>query len=377
MIANTAKGILISAMQSAARRGPGPATRPLGILKLDRLGDFVLATGAIRFLAEGLTEAEVTLVVSKTTSQFARAQFPGFRIIELPVVGSGGLKDSAKNLLALRRAAAGERFDRLVCLRYQRNLFDWLAFDAFSAGSRVTVDDGASFLTDLQKRAFRRPPANYISQPSAQDPDYCRELQRHAAVCSSATGRGCSPKDVLPLITASLSAEQGGLVVSPFASRGAQDIRTYPRDLLVQALRQFGGISPERIVLCGSPADEAKLSALAGALRSAGCVRVEVGIFATFQLFCNRVAAARAVLTMDTSTAHVATALDKPTVVILGGGHFGDFGPWHRSNRQRWLNEPMICQGCNWQCVHPEPFCISRISPDRIASALLEVLGIL
>jgi ADP-heptose:LPS heptosyltransferase len=88
--------------------------------------------------------------------------------------------------------------------------------------------------------------------------------------------------------------------------------------------------------------------------------------------FAQRVADAKAVLTVETSTAHLAAALDKPAVILIGGGHFGLLGPWQRSSKQRWLTNQLPCFGCDWRCIYPEIRCLSEIPPSAVARALLD-----
>jgi ADP-heptose:LPS heptosyltransferase len=77
------------------------------------------------------------------------------------------------------------------------------------------------------------------------------------------------------------------------------------------------------------------------------------------------------VLSLESAPAHLAAALNKPGVFLLGGGHYGMFAPWQRSERQIWLSEAMDCYNCQWHCSMAEAFCVTRIKPVTIANALL------
>ena len=373
MISDFGIKLTISAMQGVTRVTENGARRPLGILKPDGLGDFVLATGAIRRLSEGVTPADLTLIVAAATADFARVQFPGSRVIALPKVHNGGMRDALGNLFALRKTLAGLVFDQLICLRHQRNLFEWLAFGAMSATSKVALEDEAAFLTPSQRKTLRKPHANYIPESRTHEPETCRELSRHASVCSAVSGHACSPRDILPKVEVTPSDRHRGLVVSPF---GGHQIRTYPRNQLAIALRSWSEHSSDEILLCGSPADGPRLTELADFLGNSGCRQVEVALFDSFQDFCNRIGSARCVLTMETSTAHVATALDIPMVALIGGGHFGWFAPWKSSNRQIWVNRRLECYGCNWKCPYQEPLCITEIPPESVSSALKSLMAL-
>jgi len=77
----------------------------------------------------------------------------------------------------------------------------------------------------------------------------------------------------------------------------------------------------------------------------------------------------------ETGTAHIGTAVGTPTVCIIGGGHFGRFAPYPELsggiNSLKVVYHKMPCYGCDWKCVYhineeePAP-CISNISVDAV-----------
>jgi len=91
--------------------------------------------------------------------------------------------------------------------------------------------------------------------------------------------------------------------------------------------------------------------------------------------FAEAISQAELVLTVETSTAHIATALDRPTIVLNGGGHYGQFAPWRRSARQIWLTHRLDCFGCGWRCPYPAPYCLTRIAAEQVGAAIRAVLG--
>ena len=75
----------------------------------------------------------------------------------------------------------------------------------------------------------------------------------------------------------------------------------------------------------------------------------------------------------ETSFSHIACAVEKPNITILGGGHFGRFLPY--SNLSSIVYMPLECYNCNWQCKYDTPYCITEIDPKIITEAINDVLN--
>ncbi|HIN76346.1 MAG TPA: glycosyltransferase family 9 protein, partial [Rhodospirillales bacterium] len=89
-----------------------------------------------------------------------------------------------------------------------------------------------------------------------------------------------------------------------------------------------------------------------------------------------------ATVSNDTGPAHLSIALGTPTVVILGGGHFGSFFPYPDTialDHVRFIYEKMPCYHCFWRChkraskfeVFP---CISAVNEERVTDSVLELI---
>ena len=89
------------------------------------------------------------------------------------------------------------------------------------------------------------------------------------------------------------------------------------------------------------------------------------------------------IISNDTGTAHIAAAVGRTTVCILGGGHFGRFAPYPdfpgQTKNFHSVYHKMPCYGCNWECVYhikdedPAP-CISNISVDAVWNEVKHLL---
>lgn len=76
-------------------------------------------------------------------------------------------------------------------------------------------------------------------------------------------------------------------------------------------------------------------------------------------------------LGVDTGPAHLALALQKPTVVVLGGGDHGRFFPYGQA---RVVTHPMACFQCHWECKYERALCLHDLSPKAVVREVLEAL---
>lgn len=96
----------------------------------------------------------------------------------------------------------------------------------------------------------------------------------------------------------------------------------------------------------------------------------------------NIIAHAKLFIGNDSSTSHIAVAVNTPSICILGGGHFGRFMPYDIQQKWNWphmVYQQMDCFNCNWQCVYPLENhqtwrCISRIPVERVINLAKELL---
>jgi ADP-heptose:LPS heptosyltransferase len=78
-------------------------------------------------------------------------------------------------------------------------------------------------------------------------------------------------------------------------------------------------------------------------------------------------------LCADAAPLHIATAMRKPVVGILGGGHYGRFYPWGDPKLANVVNNPLDCYGCNWQCKYDTVRCIQEIPPADATQKLKDL----
>jgi len=93
------------------------------------------------------------------------------------------------------------------------------------------------------------------------------------------------------------------------------------------------------------------------------------------------VARAALVVSNDSGLGHLALMLNRPSVLIVGGGHFGSFMPYPQHltpQTTRFLYQLLPCYHCNWNCTMMPPGgktfpCVSEVSVEQALTAIKEL----
>ena len=340
------------------------------ILKPDEIGDFVIATGAIRLLVHRHGEDETTLVVKSEIAPLARREFPRATIVELPWrQRRRGHNQTAANIRHCYPAwqkLRSLRVDQSICLRSQRNYLQTLLFAAPGARQRFAPENVLLRNGRWRRRAaeklllvFARP--HILPYPELRG-DPTSELASHRAVASAALGRAVAADEIMPALKSAAGRGGGGWLMCPFSSRLSKD---FSAANWASVLR--GAVlahSPRVIRVAGSPGQSARLEQFAASLLAEGIAcPVQVEPPGPLENFADKVAAADLVLTVDTAAAHFACACRAPAVVVASGLHEGVYGPYSPDGRQIWLFGDWEARGRDgWQETVPPEAVVAAIS---------------
>lgn len=349
--------------------------KKLCIFKCDGFGDFILATSTIRSLVNQFGEEHTTLVSFFTGADLAAAEFPKMERIVLPVTTG---RPGYQKFLALVRQwwlLRSHSFECLVCLRHQRSDREDLALSWINTlrSFGVPREKSGGSCPALFVYQFSEPVTTLATAPHRGI--LCEELKRHGAVLTATFQRAALIEEFLPMVTSVKPRCENFAVVAAFASGVATTLKNLTPFLLEETLFWLHKRGIESIYLCGSTAQKEVLEEQSRSLARAG-VKTEVLTTNRFSEFAEVLAAARIVYAADTGAAHLAIALDKPSVILIGGGHYGQFGPWTKSARQVWLTHHVPCFQCNWICCQPEPYCVTKVTPSMVIDAFHQVLAV-
>ena len=184
---------------------------------------------------------------------------------------------------------------------------------------------------------------------------------------TTALQRELNPDEITPQLTKINPLEGDELLICP---RSSESIREVPDLMLLAALRIWRKTNRSKIVFCGTHNQALGLQSLADAMNREHPESARVILPDSISALVQIISQAGAVLGVDSAPAHIATALDKHTVVIGGGGTFGMCFPWQRSDRQKLVANQIPCYGCGWHCTQPEVSCLTGITAEQIAEAI-------
>jgi ADP-heptose:LPS heptosyltransferase len=137
----------------------------------------------------------------------------------------------------------------------------------------------------------------------------------------------------------------------------------------------FGAIAPCVVVLLGRQKD-ALVAARVTCSAPASVRVVNLTGQTSIREAIAVVDACDAFVGVDSAPVHVAIALRKPSVCIMGGGHWGRFLPWGDERLNRVVTKTSDCFGCRWTCRRGGMPCLTEITADSVAAALRGVIDL-
>jgi ADP-heptose:LPS heptosyltransferase len=354
-----------------ARLWPTGRKHGLLVVRMDGIGDMVLFRAALDKYAEafGVTPGDITVLGCRSWEPIADAIFAGYRVIAIDehAYARRPIYRFKINLMVRRLAPAVA-----VCDSYFR---------------RALMADSLIWVSGANRKVVSVPYANeatraeytwYMSQvDDAVDtgPYPCHECERHARFLSVVTGRNIQAeppslewRDRAPNIASGAPY----IVLNPGSNEYG---RRWPFDSYAAVARQLL-LRGFRVAVVGSASESPPANTWDG-LRAEAAVIDLIGATRLPELL-DVLKGAAGVITNDTGPAHLAIALGTPTVVIVGGGHFGSFVPYPAAAsppNARFVWKHMDCYHCFWRChlrkdEHDSFPCVASVTENQVIEAL-------
>jgi ADP-heptose:LPS heptosyltransferase len=364
------------------RRAPA-AVRRILLLRLERIGDLLMALPAIADVQALAPDAEIDLVVGSWNADLARAIAPVRRVHTLDAawLARGGHGLGMYSLLRAARRWRRERYDLAINFEpdARSNLLVASAGAGWtvgyrSAGGGALLDDALDYdphahTTDNARRlvaaAFvaQRPgaPAQQVRTPIDTQSEAVRLLTIPPAAHASA---------------ARLLGQVDGALVGIHVS-GGRAIKQWEPGRFAEVGRRLVAEAGATLVLTGSREDRPLVDRIKRELPAESVIDVagDIDLLALGAIL-ERL---DVLLTGDTGPMHLAHSVATPIVAIFGPSDPARYAP--RGHLDRVVRVDLPCSPCNRirlppaRCTGHIPDCLAVVGSDRVFTAVMSVLG--
>lgn len=353
-----------------------PSARPIRrilLLRLERIGDLLMALDAIDDVRRAWPTATIHLAVGSWNWQIA-SLIPAVahvHVADVPWLSRGERPTSWRALIGEARGWRQLRYDMVINFEpdIRSNLIAWLSGAPVRVG--YASGGGGAFLT----QTGTMDPARHVSENA-------RQLVAVAAGVSAFDTPAATTPRLHPLpehVATATSALAGahrpliGLHVS-----GGRESKQWHLDRFAAVARRLSAETGATIVLTGTRSDRPMIDAVVGQLDGVP-TRIVAGeldlpataaLIAMFDLF----------VSSDTGPMHLASAMGVPVVALFGPSDPARYGP--RATAERILRVQLSCSPCGQVRLPPErcrghvPDCMDGISVDAVVEAAFELLSL-
>lgn len=350
-------------------------SKPSGVccVRMDALGDFVLWLDSARAIRQIHVSKRITLYCDKAAYELAVLSK---LFDEIVVVDQKKFRKNLAYRATILRQLRRCHFEQLLHPVFSR---DGDFADGESIVRMARADQKIGFAGSRQERGWRsrfcdRQYTRLIDSPH----EPMMELQRNAIFVRSLGVPDFQP--AIPSLPGVIPYRSKDPYFVVFPGAGITH-RRWPVDRFAEIVHRTHLKTGWDCIVCGSSSE----SSLA---------RQIVDLYPSFVInragqtdlaeFISILAGARLVISNDTSTVHLASAVGVPSVCILGGGEPGRFVPYNLGDSStkvgpQVVHLPQPCDGCRWTCIYPlgsqDPFpCIDAVSIEMVWKTVCECL---
>lgn len=351
------------------------------VIKLDELGDFVLATPFLRGLRASAPHARISLAVTGPVLDLAR-DCPYADAVVVPETADGRLNFRAARPEQLQAFAGDFRqgFDLVINARFDT---DTQGAATLAAATRAPVRLAHSErVTPWKAEGNRGFDAAYTHVLPPGPPRH--EVEQTRALLDALGGRDPGLGVEVFISDADREAARRLLGSRPrrllaVAPTSLRERKNYPLDRLVRVLDAvIRNAGFDGTVLLGGNGDVERSRALAASLPGAV---LDLTGRTTIREAAAVVVEADALVSMDSALAHIAAAVGTPVAALWCHPHGGDAeSPYAPERFRPWGQRVLVVQPehatppCTDKCLSSEAHCIAGIEPESAAASIVRFL---
>jgi lipopolysaccharide heptosyltransferase II len=367
--ADAALGVVSAAARPFARRRGTGAPRRILLLRLERIGDLVMALPAIRDVRVLAPDAEVDLVVGSWNAGLARA-IPHVSAVMTADASWLAREREGEGVAALVARARGWRPRRYdLAINFEPDIRSNLMTAASGAARTVGwASGGGGPVLDVA--------LDY--DPTAHTSANARRLV--AAAFGRAAPESARPLLSIPDQTAAAAAARLRIASArPLVGihvSGGRPIKHWPGERFAEVAARLADLRGAALVATGGAADRQLVDAFVAAVAP----RPVVDVAGSEDLVETAALIGRldVLVTGDTGPMHLASAVGTPVVAVFGPSDPARYAP--QGARDRIVRIDLPCSPCNRvrlppaRCVGHTPDCLSGLAAQQVVDAALDVL---
>lgn len=374
-VADAALSVAAWPVRTLSRRRSRRHPSRVLLLRLERIGDFLMTLGAIRAVRAQAPDAEIDLAVGSWNAALAGLVTEVSRIetLDAPWLARGAT--AAPTAALVQRATEWRRRSYDLAINFEGDIRSHGLMALAAARRRVGHGHagGGPLLTDvvahdrgrhvadnalaLVERAFDLPPGS-LPGPAAAEREWRLPVPDEARRAARA-------------MLAQLSGRLDGPHVAVHAP-GGRLVKQWPVERFGEAAVELARDLGASIVLTGAPGDDAVVSDLERMLRARGVNVARVQGTADLVVLAAALEQSRLLLTGDTGPMHLAAAVGTPVVAVFGPSMPWRYGPLVSAHRV--VRADLPCSPCN-RIRRPPERCQGRIPDCLMAVGIDEVVG--
>lgn len=335
---------LVEALACLGSRAGEP--RGLVAIRMDGIGDMVLFRRSLdQYVAAfGVDKADITVLGCHAWGQLADEVFKDYRVVS---IHEHRFHTKIFYRFKIARWVYRQNFEVAVLDSFFRKP---LMADSLMMASRASRTVACVPHLSKKTNALFAYALSRMSQVIETGAYPVHETVRHYRFLSGVLGRAVAPEPVqIPWRDTAPPVPPG----KPYfiLNFGSNEYgRRWPFDKYVATARRLLAEN-YRVAFCGSANDNDHKALIKKEFESSDVIDL-IGVTTVPELM-DLINHAAGMLTNDTGPAHLGIALGTPTLVLVGGGHFGSFVPYPdevKPDNARFLHVEMDCYHCFWGC---------------------------
>lgn len=345
-----------------------PQVKRILVVKLRSIGDTVLSTPSLIALRRHAPHAEIDILLEDWVAPVLDGFEAVDNVIVLPTATSG--VENFRSRWALAWALHGRRYGAVFNLHggTTSTFFTWATRAKYRFGN-------ANYQYSRMNTHRLSSPADFWDRDKLHSAE-----QQLALIGYSGVPVDDLPKTRLTVTGDALRSVESRLNASEISNSRSEIALLHPGTAFFTKqwpAANFAGVAEYlvnnglNVVAIGSQLESATLNELSSA------TRVPITTFENLTLseITALVSKARIFIGNDSGIAHIAAAVQTPTVVIFGSSNRTHWRPWTDAPNEIVFN-PFDCQPCpGYRCeVYGDPKCILSVPPEAVIAAVDKVL---